>query len=244
MSANMKIVVGLVALVLLALLSWWQSKKEPQEDNEAAGTPPVPPDAKSIEGMRRNARDLVWAGFHGRAEIIEMIPEFFNITVEESAVAEIVDSEFARKAEAEKTWPERTDCDRLDAAFAALDERGIIAKQYAGYTQSDAHSDIAEALGDAELEGEDKYTGYCFYTAQDVESLLAGQHELHLGFGTNLEQASEVAQALGAPDNVGAIEAGQLICAVLKEFDFDTRWDENPATRIAVQNFDWKRRLG
>src|SRR5205085_4464560 len=232
-----KIVGGLVALVLLVLLSWWQSKNKPQEDNEEAGSPPVPPDAESIEHVRRSARDLVWAGFHGRAEIIEMIPEILDITVEESVVAEIVDSEFARKAEAEKTWPERTDCDRLDAAFAALDERGIIAKQYAGYTQSDAHSDIAEALRDAEVEGEDKYTGYCFYTAQDVESMLNGQHELYLGFGTNLEQAGEVAQALGAPNNVGAVEAGRLICAVLKEFDFDTQWDESPSTRIAIQNF-------
>jgi len=244
MSANMKIVVGLVALVLLALLYWWQSKSKPKADSEEAGTQPGPPDAESIEHVRHNARDLVWAGFHDRAEIIEMIPDVLDITVEESAIAEIVDSELARKAEAEKTWPERTDCDRLDAAFAALDERGIIAKQYAGYTQSDALSDVAEALRDAEVEGKDKYTGYCFYTAQDVESLLNGQDELYLGFGTNLEQASEVAQALGAPNNVGAVEAGRLICAVLEEFDFDTQWDQSPNTRIAIQNFDWKRRLG
>lgn len=244
MTADMKIVVGLAGLALLLLLSWWYSRNEREEGNEAGNSPSEPADAESFDHMRSNARDLVWAGFLGRAEIIEMILEDLGITVDEPAAAALVDSELARKAEAEKSWPERTDCDRLDAVFAAFDERGIFAKQYCGYTQGNALDDLAEALSDAEAEREDKYTGYCFYTEQDVRSLLNGQRELYLGFGTNLEQASEVAQALGAPDNVGAVEAGQLICAVLKEFDFETQWDGSPSTRIAVQNFDWKRRLG
>lgn len=244
MSADIKIVVGLAGLALLLLLSWWYSRNEREEGNEAANSPPEPADAESIEDMRINVRYLVWAGFLDRAEIIEAIPEILGITVDESSVAALVDAELARKAEAERTWPERTDCDRLDAAFAALNERGILAKQFAGYTQGDGLSDVSEALSEAEAEGEDKYTGYCFYTAQDVESLLDGRRELYLGFGTNLEQASEVLQALGAPNNVGAVEAGRLICEVFKEFDFDTRWDESPGTRIAVLNIDWKRRLG
>lgn len=240
MSADMKLIIGLVGLVLLGLLSWWYSKNGGTGDDEA--NPQPESDADTAEFMRTNSRYLVWAGFLGREEIIEAIPEVLGVDVDEATVAAVVDAELARKAEDEKTWPDRTDCDRLDSVFSTLDERGILAKQCAGYTQDDALSDLSEALADAE--DERKYTGYCFYTAQDVESLLDGQRELYLGFGTNLEQASEVAQALGAPDNVGAVEAGRLICAVFKEFDFETRWDESPATRIAVLNVDWKRRLG
>ena len=43
------------------------------------------------------------------------------------------------------TWPAVTDCDRLDQAFAALNARGIIALQNAGYTQSDGYGDISQS---------------------------------------------------------------------------------------------------
>src|SRR4051812_10927094 len=102
MSADMKIVVGLAGLALLLLLSWWYSRTERQEDSEVAASPPEPPDAESIEHMRINARYLVLAGFHDRAEIIEAIPEVLGISVDESSVAALVDAELARKAEAER----------------------------------------------------------------------------------------------------------------------------------------------
>ena len=242
MTANNQLVLGLAALAVLALISWAYSRRKPDAQPAPASGDDHPPSDETLEHLRTNARYLVWSGFHDPVEIKTMLPDILDEPVDEATIAGIVDAEGARKRQAERDWPQRTDCDRLDDAVAALDGRGILALQYAGYTQDDALGDLAEALANAEAEGRNDYIGYCFYTAQDVEHLLDGERDLHLGFGTNLEQASEAQQALGTPDNVGAVEAGRVIRTVFQEHGFETSWDETTATRIAVLGIDWKRR--
>jgi hypothetical protein len=235
--------VGIAALAVAigvgAAMVWRRARRPAGVPAELAG---ALPDAESMADLRANAHSLVWAGFLGRAEIIEVLPEVAVVDVDEAVLAPLVDAEFAAKRTAEMSWPERTDCDRLDEAFDKLNQRGIFARQYQGYTQSDGHEDMSEALVEAEAEG-GEFTGYCFYTAQDAENAVNGQTSLYLAFGTNLEQPGEVQQALGAPDNVGAAEAGQAIVDTLRELGFDVAWDGTPASRIEIRHLDWKRRL-
>ena len=46
---------------------------------------------------------------------------------------------------AQKSWPQVTDCDRLDRAFAALEQQGVIALHRAGCTQSDGLEEVEDA---------------------------------------------------------------------------------------------------
>jgi hypothetical protein len=225
MSTNMQIVVSAAVLALLWLGGWWISKREKKEIE--APQPDETPDAEEQEYLRVNAHTLVWAGFHDRGEIIEMLPDVASVEVAEPFIASIVDAEIASKRAAEKSWPPETDCDRLNAVLDALHEHGIFAQQYVGYTQSDGLSDISEALQD---EDEGKYFGFCFYTAQDVEHLLEESRTLYLAFGAN------------STDGARAVEAGNAIRKVMRDAGFEVTWDESPDTRIGISPVDWKRR--
>jgi hypothetical protein len=240
MTTGIKIL-GIAVIAAAFLFMWWKSRRQAgnARARQSAAAANEPLDEQSLEDLRVNAHTLVWGGFMSRDEIIEVLPDIAVVEVDTVEIAKLVDAELALKHAAEKTWPENTGCDRLDEAFEALNQRGIFSLQYAGYTQSDAHSDLAEGLADADP---GQYTGYCFYTAQDVEHLIDDSRSLYLGFGTNLEQASEAMQALGAPNNVGAVEAGRIIVNTMREFGFDTAWDETPQARIELRGFDWKRR--
>jgi hypothetical protein len=235
MSPGLKIL-GIVVVAAAFAVVAWRARRSGRRR-----APDVPTDEQSMEFLRANTRALVWGGFHTRDEIIEMLPEVSGVDADESVLAPLVDAEFGLKRAAEKEWPERTDCDRLDEAFEALNRRGIFARQYQGYTQGDGEADLSEALQEAKSRG-GKFTGYCFYTAQDVEGLIEGGRGLCLAFGTNLEQVDEVREALGMPNNVGAVEAGKEIVRTLGEFGFETTWDGTPETRIEIRHIDWKRR--
>jgi hypothetical protein len=228
MSTGIKIV-GIAVIAAAFLFTWWKSRKARGGDVPEDPGSDAPLDDASLEDLRINAKTLVWGGFMRRGAIIRALPDIAAVEASASVIAPLVDAEIALKREVEKTWPERTDCDRLDAAFGSLNERGIFARQYMGYTQSDALADMAEAL--SEEEHPERFSGYCFYTAQDVESLVieAGR-SLFLGFATQSDDTSR------------ALQAGRLIREVLGEHGFETGWDETPSSRIEIRNVDWKRR--
>ncbi len=77
------------------------------------------------------------------------------------AVSAAIDTEFSKWESDKPTWPSVTDCDRLDAAFAAMNKRGIIALQNAGYTQSDGYDDFLDAYDKHARKS--SVIGYCFY---------------------------------------------------------------------------------
>lgn len=108
----------------------------------------------------------VWSGFHTPAEVDEMIDDIIEPDADEVFLRAAVGPEFARKKAAEVSWPDTTDCDRLDQAFAALSEDGVISLHNAGLTMSDGLDDVAEAIGISE---QATVKGYCFYHGQDVE---------------------------------------------------------------------------
>ena len=61
----------------------------------------------------------------------------------------MVDDRLAEHAAAERTFPATTDCDRLAAAFARLEEAGVLAAEDVGYTQSDLRDEMWERVEQA-----------------------------------------------------------------------------------------------
>ena len=138
----------------------------------------------------------------------------------------VVGPEFARKQAAEKTWPQTTDCDRLEAAFAELNAQGIIALQNAGYTLSDGLSDISQVL---HRRGREGVQGYCFYHGQDLERAVEGEG-IMLAFGS-LDD-----------DRANKLQVGQRVRNVLERAGFTVEWNSDAETRLNLPTLDWKRR--
>ena len=172
-------------------------------------------------------RSRVWSGFYSPATVDGTIDDLLEGDADEAFLRAAVGPEFARKAAAEATWPATTDCDRLDAAFAALERRGIIALQNAGYTMSDGMTEVTEALH--ARGGQAGVRGYCFYHGQDLERAVAGEG-IMLAFGSLDDD----------PTNKRAV--GRMIQETMEGSGFMMQWNGDPEQRLNLPSLDWKRR--
>jgi len=171
-------------------------------------------------------RKWVWSGYYSPEEVGERIADNLEDGVDEARLRAAVPVEFAKKQASEATWPEVTDCDRLDRAFAELEQHGIVALQNAGYTMSDGLDDVADARTERGL---DHCTGYCFFHEQDLERALVGDG-LMLAFGTF------------TPDESHRNQVAQRIRSVLQQHGFVAEWSGDPMQRIRVPKITWQRR--
>jgi hypothetical protein len=179
----------------------------------------------------REIDGLVRGGFEERARIIEILCEemYAPGELDEADVIAAVDAAFTALAQDKTTWPATTDCDRLDGVFAALNARGIIALQNAGYTQSDGHDDIQESY--REHSDHDTVIGYCFYHGQDLERAVHGEG-LHLAFGP-MDAKKEETEGR---------RIGAMIVEELTNAGFAVTWNGAFGQRLFIPAIDWKRR--
>ena len=168
-------------------------------------------------------RNHVWSGFYSPDDVHQLIDD---LLADEAMLRRAVEKEFTRKVAAEGSWPPITDCDRLDQAFAALDARGLIALQNAGYTLSDGITEVSEALHQRGREGAQ---GYCFFHGQDLERAVDGEGVM-LAFGS-LDD-----------DPVHKRKVGELVKEAMESFGFAVEWNGDPETRLNLPAVDWKRR--
>lgn len=168
----------------------------------------------------------VSSGFYTRDDIEDMIEDIIEDDCDVEMLQSLVGPALRSKLKEERSWPQVTDCDRLDTVFAALEKAGICALSNAGYTMSDGESDVAEAVADA---GDGRYTGYCFYHGQDVERAVNGEGVM-IAFGALTD------------DRNRQIQVGQSVADALRAAGFAVNWDGSIDTRIHVPVFDWKRR--
>src|SRR5262245_14884781 len=121
---------------------------------------------------------LVWSGSRSLKEIERiLLVECFageDLTkAERTWVAEELQRAWSAKLEDEKTWPDRTDWDRLYAAFTNLNTGRIIALHEAGFAFSDASPIVAEEYHRRGAE-ESGVEGFCFYPWQEIEHAISG----------------------------------------------------------------------
>jgi len=169
----------------------------------------------------------VWSGFYSPDEVQDMIGDILEDAADENKVRGAVAPEFEKKAIAEISWPQITDCDRLDEAFSDLNDSGVIGLQNAGYTMSDGISDVSEELEYRDRSG---VKGYCFYHGQDLERAVEGGG-LMLAFG-DIKDTDEGKRAVGG-----------LVAEALSKVGFEVDWNGDPEKRISVPKLDWKRRF-
>ncbi|UYY57782.1 DUF6891 domain-containing protein [Sphingomonas sp. S2-65] len=206
---------------------------------ESESAPPPAPEAPSeaaadpVEELRDKIRRDVAAGFDDEDVILTNVADYFEEEIDPALVRReaprILREVLADHAEAEKSWPAVTDCDRLDAAFAALEHDGIIARQNFTCCMTCGSNEIWEEVQAARDAGLPAH-GYAFYHFQDTDAAVEG-HGVYLAYGACEEGEAPALQV--ANDIVAALQAQGLSPA------WGGRWDQ----RIPVP-LDWKRRRG
>ncbi len=125
------------------------------------------------------------------------------------------------------TWPQ-TDCDKLDAAFAELERKGIVARQNLACCTNCGSKDIRDEMELLSRRGQ-AVRGGTFYHAQDTEAVVEGQG-IHLAYCA-LEEGEDC-----------ALEIAREIVATIMRHGLPVMWDGKCETRIFVR-MDWKRRI-
>ncbi len=200
-------------------------------DGDGAGEAGTPDIDDATEDMLTEVTEAIWYGFDSPAEIDAMIEvedeegAGFDVQTVKAAVAETL----ASKRRAEAGWPETTDCDRLDRAFARLHEEGILALQCAGNTMGDGMRWVNEQLADPRT-ADGQYTGFCFFHSQDIDRALDGEG-LQLAFGP-----------VNSDEEKDAVAVGQRVCHALRQAGLEPDWNGSADVRIGLPRLRWQRR--
>jgi hypothetical protein len=205
------------------------------KDAAARGAAPEPPyertEADALADLERFIETLVAAGFDTPEEILQAASDYLADDLDQRRIdlesGPMLERALAAHAAAEAGWPALTDCDRLDAAFAALERQGVIARQNFSCCGNCGSSEIWDEI-EAAREAGDLAHGYAFYHIQDTEGAAEGGG-LYLNYGAVEE---------GEP---AALSVAHEIVDALKAKGLQTDWDGSWDRRIGV-TLDWKRR--
>ncbi|MFG1999923.1 DUF6891 domain-containing protein [Spirillospora sp. NPDC048911] len=189
----------------------------------------------SEEMVRAKARILVCVGYSGHDnpitpedivdEMVEMVEEA-EADFSPDAIEDIVDGLWQARVEEQREWPEVTDNDLLERAFADLWNSGIVAEENFTCCQGCGVSEIRGEIPEGSV-----MDGYAFFHQQDTESVvLSGR--LLLSYGTF---GSE-------PDEQKAAGIGERVVAALNANGLRTEWNGSTAKRITVF-MEWRNRL-
>ncbi len=187
--------------------------------------------AEALDNLREFIAYRVREGFESAHEIVEnahdwaydryerdnLLPEIKRLTAEALA---------AHQAE-QTGWGPRTDCDCLDAAFAALNARGIVARQDFSCCNNCGFTEIWDEVEEAEKH--QPVEGYVFYHLQCTErAVKTGQ--LLMAYGC-VEDDPEAFQRVG-----------NAIVAELRRVGLNASWGGTAGHPIVVEGLVWRRR--
>lgn len=185
------------------------------------------------EDLQRDVICAIWYGFDSPEEIHAMIDDGAAALgpFDADKVRTTAARELAKKRRAEQGWPQTTDVDKLERAFARLHEQGVCALHCAGDTQEQGIEAVADVLTDDDTP-EDRYHGYCFYYSQDVEGAIDNQG-LPLAHGHVDRSEAEEAQH---------VAVARAICEALRQEGLEVDWNGSTKRRINLPSFRWQRR--
>jgi hypothetical protein len=219
--------------------------------SDAVGTEPALPTgipagavpAAAMERFLSRVRDRVREGFDDREDLVEsaatMLAEDAAYSEPKFAIGEdaaaaiasaVVDSLLDEHGREQANWKAPTDCDRLDAALAELESRGVVARQNFTCCGTCGNSEIWGEIDNAPG-GRESVRGYVYYHEQDTERAASGGR-LFFSYGANSD----------GPDPAGTAVVGRELADVLKRAGFTVEWDGDPDSRVLVIGLDWKRR--
>lgn len=124
-------------------------------------------------------------------------------------------------------WENTTDCDRLDQAFAALEQRGIVARQNFSCCNHCGFTEIWNEVD--ETEKSRPVDGYAFYSIQSTKHVIeTGQ--LLMAYGCIEEEADALQRV------------AELVVEELRRVDLSASWGGTASHPILVSDLVWCRR--
>ena len=77
------------------------------------------------EYILNTIKNGVWSGFYTPEDVNRLIDDVLEEDADDAVLRAAVLPEFDKKASAERSWPDTTECDRLDDAFTELECRTV-----------------------------------------------------------------------------------------------------------------------
>lgn len=221
-----------IAITVLALCAFYFLRKkrtasvtynaELQDEND---------DPPTIDSYREQIACYVATGFMSRDEIIEQVTEMADDELPTGTyrpeIEKMTDETIRAHTLAQQSWSAETDCDRLDAAFAELEQAGIVCRQ--NFTCCGTCG-VAEIWPEMEVRRSSglEISGFAFYHSQDTERAADGAG-LMLCFGSITNKQKP------------ALAVARRIVETLNRHGLTTQWNEKFEQRVFVI-MDWKRR--
>lgn len=189
------------------------------------------------DAARDHIKARVWSGDYDPSDAFEIIADCdlgwrgWEATEENKAwLRAAIQQEFQAKLDAERDWPQVTDCDRLLQVFDCLAGLGILTDELAcGFTTQEGFS-IMEERYEEEGGKESGHMGLCFFHQQDMERAMRTDLGLFLAFGSFPERDEDT------------VLVGRLISEECQRAGFEVEWDGTADSRILLKGFRWQRR--
>ncbi|MER7112420.1 DUF6891 domain-containing protein [Streptomyces sp. NPDC000229] len=199
----------------------WQPIRLPEPE-------PVPElDAGIRAEVEGHVRELLVCGYADRAQLAEAAEDWpaggDERPVSPAQARQLVDRLWRERLVEQAGWEGTTDPERISRAFAALEERGIVARE---------HFTCCRTCGTAEIGGEadEASRGFVYFHTQCTEGAAAG-HGLYLLYG-GFDGSEETTAAVG-----------REVVAALAEEGLTVDWNGSPERAIIVTGLDWRKRL-
>jgi hypothetical protein len=205
------------------------------EEHDLAVSPTELRTIAAQEAVKARARLLMLLGYSGYDEpvsleyVIDEVTEMMEDAVDEydwNALYDIVHESWEAQVAEQRKWPEVTDNDLLERAFAQLRRTGIVAEENFTCCQPCGMAEIDDQIPEGSV-----MDGYAFFHRQDTESALT-YGEFFLSYGAFDPE----------PEPQKTVEIGQRVVAALEAEGLRTEWDGSPANRITVF-IEWRKRL-
>lgn len=124
---------------------------------------------------------------------------------------------------------EQKNYQRLQEIFDQLNQEGIIAIDFAGYTISEGHEEVDTVFAFMKKNNLPR-KGYCFYHQQDIERSM-NDKKLFLAY-----------HSLNG-DEKSALKIGEYIVDLLVKANFKVEWDGSLDQRISILDFIWDKKF-
>ncbi len=188
--------------------------------------------AEDFDDLHDFIRAQVAAGYARPEEILDEAVELFAENAADpialrAAAQAIAEQALAVHVIEQAQWPQPTDCERLDAAFAELEGDGILARQHYSCCATCGVAEIHGELDRAEKSGSPA-RGFTFFHMQDTEHAIAGE-SLYLSYGS------------ADRDSQASVAIGREVVDVLGRHGLTPAWNGKIAHRIALP-VTWQRR--
>ncbi len=179
--------------------------------------------------IKGTVEKIVAEGFPTEEQVVELVMKALDGSPDDKELLEdvrkLTKQEIRQHLYIQNSWVKKTDCDKIDDVFSALEAEGILARQNLAVHEKSGRDEIRKLVKSEDGERD----GFVFYTAQDTENAVEfGQ--LSLSFGA----------FSGSGENT--LDIGRKVVSALQAAGFQVEWSGEPNDRIELPEFDWKKR--